>query len=364
MSEPARPSRRRLLAGLAALAIARPAVAISVAETCGRPGAGGLSAVACRRGIWFGSAVASSDLADPAYAALVAAQCALLTPTWEMKWKPLRPGPDSFDFAACDRLAGFARQHGMALRGHTLIWHMEMPVWLLQSLSPASWEGLLERHMQTVIGRYRRLVSSWDVVNEAVEPEHGRDDGLRDSPWLRVAGPDYVVAAYKLAGRFAPEARLVYNDYGCEHEAEWTRRRRRAVLRLLERLRKADAPVHALGLQSHLRVGDAFDAAAFGRFLGEVRDLGLVPMVTEFDLRADRVRGADEKDRKTAALAKAYLDTVLAAGCDTVVCWGLSDDKSWRAAEEPDDRPLPFDRQLAAKPLYQALEDALSRSAS
>lgn len=348
--------------------VSRRGVMAMLAAAASCAGAGvvpqGLRQMACRRRLLFGSAMASSDLQNHNYAELAARECAVLTPTWEMKWRPLQPRPGSFDFAPVDRIVAFARAHGMVLRGHTLVWHVEMPAWLTEALSPATWEELMAAHLTAVMGRYGPVVSSWDVVNEAVEPNDGRSDGLRDSPWLRAAGPGYLAAAFKTAGRLLPNARLVYNDYGCEHEADWTQQRRVAVLKLLEGLKKADAPVHGLGLQSHLRVGDDFDPAAFGRFLDEVRQLGVVPLVTELDVRADRIASVAEKDRRTAELAKAYLDVVLPAGCDTLVCWGLSDDKNWRARDEPDDRPLPFDHKLARKPLYHAIEAAIARSAT
>ncbi|MBC7953822.1 MAG: endo-1,4-beta-xylanase [Rhodospirillaceae bacterium] len=346
-----RMSRRQVLTGLAGLA-AKPA------WSCGTNGS--LRDTACRRGVRFGTAAATGDLAQPAYARLVAQECAMLTPTWEMKWGAVQKQPGHFTFGPADAIADFARTHGMSLRGHTIIWHGNMPDWLPQRLTSRNWPHVMAQHMGAVLGRYRSEVVCWDMVNEAVEPEDGRADGMRDSVWLRAAGPAYVAEAYKMAARYAPEAKLAYNDYGMEHHAPWTMKRRMAVLKLLERLKKADAPIHYLGLQSHLRVGDSFDAGALAAFLAEVRDLGIKPQVTEMDVRADRIAHGPEKDAKTADLARAYLETLLAAGCDTVLCWGLSDDKNWRAAEEPHDRPLPFDRNLTRKPLYDAIQASLA----
>ncbi|MBX9635717.1 MAG: endo-1,4-beta-xylanase [Magnetospirillum sp.] len=344
-------SRRHALAIMAAAALnPRPA------WSCGdEPG---LRHLACRQGVRFGTAITAEDLTHPAYTQLVTRECAALVATWEMKWAALQKQPGHFTFGPADSIAAFARAHDMSLRGHTIIWHGSMPDWLTERLNPRNWPDVLEQHMAAVLGRYRTEVACWDIVNEAIEPEDGRNDGLRDSAWLRAAGPAYVAKAYEMAAHFAPEAKLAYNEYGIEHHAPWTQKRRSAVLKLLENLKKGGAPVHILGLQSHLRVGDDFDAAALGRFLAEVRDLGITPQITEMDVRADRIPSSMEKDRKTADLARAYLDTVLAAGCDMVVCWGLSDDKNWRAAQEPDDRPLPFDRNLVKKPLYDAIKGA------
>lgn len=355
--------RRRALAVIGGLSAWLAAGSGSRAEpaACAVPAApDSLRGAACSRGRLFGAAVATDDLALPGFAELVIRECALIVPTWEMKWGHLQKARGAFNFAAADRLVVFARANRMALRGHTLVWHRNYPAWLPACLASVDYAEVLDQHIAAVCGRYSHAATSWDVVNEAVEPEDGRGDGLRDSFWLKVAGFDYIRRAFELAAAYAPGAELVYNDYGCEGEAAWCLRRRTAVLRLLERLKAAGAPVHALGLQSHLRVGDAFSARGLAGFLREVEGLGVKPIVTELEVRGDRVHGADGKDQAVARLYRDYLDTVLThSRCDTVVTWGLSDRHSWRLEEDPTDRPLPFDAQLRPKPAFHALRAAL-----
>lgn len=319
-----------------------------------------LRAAACSRGRLFGAAVATGDFASPGFAELVIRECAVLVPTWEMKWGQLQKARGVFNFAAADRLVVFARANGQAVRGHTLVWHRNHPDWLPSCLAVVDYAEVLDQHIATVCGRYSHAVKSWDVVNEAVEPEDGRADGLRESVWLKAAGFGYIRRAFELAADYAPGAELVYNDYGCEGDAPWCLKRRGAVLRLLERLKAAGAPVHALGLQSHLRVGDAFSARSLADFLREVEDLGIKPIVTELEVRGDRVHGAAGKDQAVAGLYREYLETVLArSACDTVITWGLSDRHSWRLKEDPTDRPLPFDATLRPKAAYHAILAAL-----
>ncbi|MBW7850045.1 MAG: endo-1,4-beta-xylanase [Rhodospirillales bacterium] len=359
--EHAKVTRRQVLAAGAAAATwlvsGGPAGAGACTGVCTTEAdAGTLRAAACRRGRAFGSGVATGELANPEYADLVARQCAVVVPTWEMKWGQVHKAPDVFDFGSCDRLVAFARVNGLGVRGHTLVWHRNHPEWLPARLAGGGWRDILASHVATLCGRYRHAVCSWDVVNEAVEPEDGRSDGLRDSFWLKAAGFGYLRTAYELAAEYAPEAELVYNDYGCEGDARWNHRRRSAVLHLLERLKKAGVRVDALGMQSHLRVGDAFSTRSLGRFLADLADLGVKPIVTELEVRGDRIRGVHDKDRAVAALYRDYLETVLTrSNCDSVVTWGLSDRHSWRLDEDPTDRPLPFDSTLRAKPAYEAL---------
>ncbi len=351
-------SRRNFLAAAgAAAALTAGGKALGA---CG--GADGLRAVACAGGRRFGAAASTPVLGrEPALADLYARECSALTPEWELKWAQIQKTPGQFHFAAIDRLAAFARRHDMILRGHTLLWHLDMPDWLIADLGRDTWARLIERHIHAVCGRYRQDFFCWDVVNEAVQTEDGRSDGLRDSPWLRAAGPAYVETAFLLAAEAAPGVRLVYNDFGLAGSSQWVRGRQTAVLRLLERLRGRDVPVHALGMQAHLRVGDEYDQRVMADFLREVEAMGVRPVISELDVTTDRVEGAAAKDAAAARLARHVLDVVLGeTACDTVVTWGLADPQSWIRRRRPEARPLPFDDNLRPKPLYEAIRAALA----
>ena len=104
--------------------------------------------------------------------------------------------------------------------------------------------------------------------------------------------------------------------------------------------------IDALGLQSHLRLGDPWDPKAFGAFLREVENLGVKPIITEMDVRADRASGdAEVIDAKVADLYTSFLETVFAnSRCDTVVTWGLTDRYSFQRRRHADDRPLALRR--------------------
>ena len=67
----------------------------------------------------------------------------------------------------------------------------------------------MKQHIDTVVGRYRGKIQAWDVVNEALN-----DDGtLRESPWLKIIGDDYIEHAFRFANMADPDAELYYNDY-------------------------------------------------------------------------------------------------------------------------------------------------------
>jgi endo-1,4-beta-xylanase len=356
-------TRRRILAGVGAAALAG---AVRAAGAAPHPA---LREVAARRGILYGSCIAAGQArtADD-FAALVRRECAVLVPENEMKWSRLSSAPGRYDFSAADAIVDFAEAGGMALRGHTLVWYHRTPDWFL-ALDRAGAERALERHIATLAGRYRGRVLVWDVVNEPVEVADGREDGLRRAVFLDTMGPHYIEHAFAAARAADPDARLLLNEYGVEYETPAAAAKRTALLRLLERLRRAGTPVQALGIQAHLDVRRwPFSASPLRRFLAEVAGLGLDIAITELDVADSLVAGEIEaRDRLVADEYARFLDVALAEpAVSLVMTWGLSDRHSWIVRGESGDsrkdglapRPLPFDAALQPKPAWDSLVGA------
>ncbi len=327
-----------------------------------------LRALAADKGLTFGCASDPERLVgDPEFGRLVERQCAQVTAENVLKWLTLRPAASRFDFSRSDALADWLSQRGMGLYGHCLVWHEALPPWLTRALTPRSAEGLLSAHIAAVAGRYRGRVVGWDVVIEAVERADQRPDGLRRSPWLEALGPDYLSLSFKRAREADPHALLALADYGLEYDdSDWMRAKRVCILRLLTWLKRNDAPVQALNIQSHLL---ADRPAAFGpalrAFLREVADLGLSIVLGELDVDDQRTAGdSAARDRLTADIVQRYLDVVLDEPAVTMLStWGLSDRYTAKTFIAPradgDMRPLPFSRELQPKLAEQALASAL-----
>ena len=332
-----------------------------------------LRQAAQRDGRLYGAAINPGQVdADPAFAALVRAQCGLLTPENAMKWDALRPAPEVFDFAPADRVVALAQAQDAQVHGHCLVWHEALPDWARQTLAdatPTAARGLLERHIARVAGRYAGVVRSWDVVNEAVERNDGRADGLRRSPWLEAIGADYLALAFQAARAAAPRARLAIADYGLEYDdIGWMVEKRATMLRLLGALKTRGVPIDALAIQGHLR-GDRPPAFGAGlrRFLAEVAALGLEIYVTELDVDDQRMAGdPGQRDDAAAEIYGRFLDAVLdAPAVRSVVTWGLSDRYSSKStlfprADGQPVRPLPFDRRLSPKACAYAIDRAFA----
>ena len=64
----------------------------------------------------------------------------------------------------------------------------------------------MRTHIFTVVEKYKGQVKEWDVVNEPIDDS---GSGLRNSPWLRAIGEDYIKLAYQFAHEADPDAKLV-----------------------------------------------------------------------------------------------------------------------------------------------------------
>jgi endo-1,4-beta-xylanase len=368
-----------LVAGAAA-AIPRWARALDTRGLQGSvTGSDSLRAHAQARGLLFGCAVnpalldmdgmAAGSATDP-YTVLVANQASIVVAENAMKWGPLRPTPTTYDFTQADRLMRFAALAGQKVRGHNLCWHEQLPSWFKTTATRDNASKMFTDHIQTVAGRYKGRIHSWDVVNEAVEPKDGRADGLRNSPWLGLIGPEYIELAFKTAAAADPNAKLTYNDYGIELDTEDQSLKRGHVLMLLRRLKARNIPLHAVGFQSHLSAIGAQPGVGLRNFIRELKQMGLDAYVTEMDVNTRGLDGGPEvQDEAVAQVYRNYLGMVLAEpNVPAALTWGITDKQTWlnntrsEWAQRKDgtrQRPLPFDDDFLPTPAFVALRTAI-----
>lgn len=395
MARDLRLSRREALTGLAAIPLVGCASNYGGSSVLSSDATGGgspypkpsLDTLARRNGRRFGSAVASTpgrtdqgSIQNPRYMELIKAECGLVVPENEMKWQTVRPTRDTYDFSRMDSIAAWAKQNDMELRGHTLLWHRPQwfPDWLntydFGANPSAEAERLLVDHIRTVTRRYRGQITSYDVVNEAID--HDRNAPIETSLSRAMGSPEAVIdLAFHTARDELPDAQLVYNDY-----MSWEPDHRKHcddVLRLLEGMVKRGVPVDALGIQSHIEMFSIDPATEVGpyierewrRFLDEVTGMGLRLLITEFDVK-DKALPANiaERDQKVAEFARRYFDVMLEYGdhLDDILAWGMTDTFNWLQYFEPAERPdglqvrgTPYSSDYEVKPLRTAIAEQL-----
>lgn len=358
MRSRARPSRRLFLgSGLALAACGRPA-----AQTPARSARPLKDLVPAP----FGATAMTGQLSDPAWRAAVLRHCSQLTPEWEQKMeRTLGPG-FAHDFSASDRVVAFAREHGLRVHGHTVIWYSQGSEVFSDDLPRARFAAEYDRYVRALVGRYRGRMAGWDVVNEPVAED---GDGLRDCHWSRALGQDgYMVRAFEQAKAADPDAVLFLNEYNLENIP----RKGATFLRLVERLLKLGAPVGGIGTQSHLDI--EIPAGRITTFMRDAASLGLPVHVSELDFPLERDGGRMPDLRSTAERRAQQVARVgeLAEAFAALperqryafTTWGLRDPDSWLVRAEgrnrPDESALLLDAEGRPNPAYQALVDAFT----
>ena len=313
---------------------------------------------------------------DARGATLVKQHFNTITPENVLKWERVHPELGRYDFTDGDRFVEFGRANGMFIVGHTLVWHSQTPRWVFEHANgqPVSRDTLLARmrdHIHTVAGRYRGRIRGWDVVNEALN----EDGTLRQTPWLRIIGDDYLIKAFQFAHEADPQAELYYNDYSLENAPK-----RAGAVALVRKLQAAGVPVHGIGSQGHNKM-DWPSAAQQDSTIAAFASLGVQVMITELDVDVlpapGRYRGADVSynvalqdtlnpyrqalpDSVQAALARRYAELfgVYLKHRDAisrVTFWGVADGDSWLNDWPVRGRtsyPLLFDRERRPKPAF------------
>ncbi|HEX5324073.1 MAG TPA: endo-1,4-beta-xylanase [Capsulimonadaceae bacterium] len=321
----------------------------------------GLRALADARGFKIGAAVDMKPIADePAYDQALTREFNMCV--GENAFKPafVWKGPRDYWFEDTDRLAEFARQNGMLLRGHTLLWHQSVPKWLAEGeYKPADARDLLSAYIHAIVSRYRGQIEVWDVVNEAVAD--GEEGGMREASfWYKTLGPEYIDLAFHWAHEADPDARLYYNDY----EAEGMNAKANAIYALARDMQARSIPIHGIGLQCHLingwRVTDENRAN-----IRRIAALGLDWQVTECDIRM-QLDGKEPTTEQLQVQAEGYADLIRLCvdepGCQGFLVWGFTDAHSWIPGFRKGwGAPLPLDEHYQPKPAYHAIAQALSK---
>ncbi len=313
-----------------------------------------LAAAAKYAGRHAGSAVQENPLQNEAvYASTLAAQFDVVTPENAMKWGVLQPNDKStWNFAAADAIVNAARANGQKIKGHTLVWHQQLPPWVTESMTAKELRKTAAGNIKALVKRYKKKVAAWDVVNEAVADD---GSGLRDTIFLRKLGPDYIGEAFVSAREFDANAKLYYNDYGIET----INPKSDVVYELVQELLADQVPIDGVGMQAHISAQSAPSVEALKANFQRFVDLGLTVHLSELDVRVSDVPG--DRNRRLAVQKQVYLRVVSACaqveGCIGVQTWGFTDKYSWIDSFYGPDDPLQFDESYQKKPAFYAIID-------
>ena len=282
----------------------------------------------------------------------------------EMKFDALEPSRNDFRFGSADELVSLAQKNGMAIRGHCLVWHSQLPKWVSSDgkKNDENWTReealeIMRNHITKVMQHYKGKVREWDVVNECLDDDQSivrsNPDAYtlrQQSVWQRAIGDDYVEWAFKYAHEADPDAELYLNDYGVELQGKT---KSLAFYNLAVSLKEKGIPIHGVGLQCHFSVGEV-DGVKLNRTIRRFAEAGLKCIITELDMGIPSTSAANLEEQ--ARMYRMITDIVLNNdNCPSMVVWGIKDNDSWRSGSNP----LLYDSGLGCKPAWYAVRSAL-----
>ncbi|UUZ94128.1 endo-1,4-beta-xylanase [Paenibacillus sp. P25] len=297
-----------------------------------------------------------------------------------MKPDALQPSEGTFVWTNADKLVQFAETNGMLVRGHTLVWHSQIPAWFFTDPAdpgkPATREQLiarLETHIKTVVGRYKGRIAYWDVANEVLSESGGLRGAEGGSKWKDIIGDadgdgfdsDYIELAFQFAHEADPDAKLVINDYNLESSMS----KLNGMVTLVQRLLAKGIPVHAVGFQMHIS-NSAPGIEQMRSAMEKIAALGVKVQVTELDMsiyanssEAEKPVTEDillEQAKRYRELFGMFKEEAQKGYLESVTLWGMADDGTWLdnfPVKGRKDAPPLFDRALQAKPAYWGIVD-------
>ncbi len=322
----------------------------------------------------FGSAVDPALLTNAGYSETLRKYYNCLVAENHMKWAIVQPAEGNFSFTEADKIVNFARTYGMKMRGHALLWHLQVPDWVTAKPA-ADLDTVLKTHIDTVVGRYKGEIFAWDVANEIIMCA---DTGLRNrtlsasdpdySPWSLNASDDSMIRkAFIYAHAADPEARLFLNDNNNYDGGElvypgWNKLQSDLLYSFIRKWKEDGIPIHGVGMQLHLVEGYPPDYSLIEADIIRYGNLGLEIHFTEVDVRIkepvtpQKLQNQAAIYRELARLAAKHPRTVRA-----FITWGLTDKHSWIPLFFTGfGHALPFDENYDPKECYQAIKETIA----
>lgn len=280
----------------------------------------------------------------------------------------------------------FCVNNHLAMRGHTLVWHSQTPVWFFKENFDANgnWvsSAVMDQRMETYIKNMFEAIQTqypelnlyaYDVANECISDDQNRTanyGGTREpgenisgqSPWVQIYGSNaFVEKAFTYARKYAPEScQLYYNDYN-----EYWDHKRDAIYSMCKSLYEKGL-LDGIGMQSHINADyDGFSGvSAYTTAMKKFLSIGCNVQITELDITMENGKYTlQQQADKYKAIFQAAMDwnkNPTSDGRVKAVCiWGPDDANTWIKTENT---PLLYDTNHQPKLAYTTLTSMIPQS--
>ncbi len=244
------------------------------------------AALAEDNGFKMGAVISFMSLYDAEYCKLIKRHFNSITASNEFKAYSMLDqrasmqnvdGMPVMNYRQADAIMDFAKENGIKVRGHVLVWDAYMSDWFFRAgykngaafVDRDTMLKRLEYYITEVVThfeeKYPGVLYCWDVVNEAVADDVGErlpgDDrhlrvtrGGADNLFYKVIGEDYVeysfLYARNVVEKLGANITLFYNDYNAFNPTK-----REAMCRLIESVNSFDGErmlCDGVGMQGYI----------------------------------------------------------------------------------------------------------------
>lgn len=262
-------------------------------------------------------------------------------------------GMPRLDFTEADKFMDYAKENGIKVRGHVLVWDNGLGSWFFRegykdngayvsrSVMLKRLESYIKQVVQHFRSKYPGVLYCWDVVNEAVGDTPGTDCSSSDSCRIRtkrsgsdnlfykIIGSDYVKKSFEYARKYSdPNMKLFYNDYSNIGVGK-----RNATVNLIKSINSSQKLCDGVGMQCYQNIDFSIfktysnkSGSSLADAIHMYSDLGVEVHLTELTVKNTSASGNTEHAKYYNEFIRTVIDcNINGANVTNVSIWGIVD---------------------------------------